>query len=598
MEVTGSQALIKALLEEGVEVIFGYPGGAIMPIYDALYDAPIRHVLTRHEQGAVHAAEGYARTTGRVGVVFATSGPGAMNLVTGLADAMMDSTPLVAITGQVARSLIGRDAFQEADVWGVTMPITKHNFLVQEPADLPRIIKEAFYLARAGRPGPVLVDIPKDVQYARFKWYYPDKVNLPGYKPTYVGHAAQVEKAAAAIKAAHRPVLITGGGVIASPGAPERFRELAERVNAPVLSTLTSLGAFPMDHPLFFGLVGMHGTWAANRAVANSDLLVAIGMRFDDRVTGMAQRFAPLAKVIHVDIDPAEISKNIPAHIPIVGDAGTVLGQILDALGDWRAPVHRPWLDQVLAWQRQHPLWGEKPRRIRELAEHARESAGLALSPPEFENGERNPAARLKPQEVVMAVQETFGPEAIVVTDVGQHQMWAAHYCLRRYPRTWVSSCGLGTMGFGLPAAIGAKIANPDREVVLITGEGSFQMTIQELGTAAAENLGIKIVIVNNMFLGMVRQWQQLFFEGRYKDVDLRPGLPDFVKLAEAYGHRGMMIERVGQLREAMAALKAADGLFILDARVEQEENVYPIVPPGGANEEAIVQPEREEATV
>jgi acetolactate synthase-1/2/3 large subunit len=567
MEMQAARALLQALEAEGVEVIFGYPGGASLYIYDALYDSPLRHVLTRHEQGAIHAAEGYARVSGKVGVVLATSGPGATNLVTGLCDAMMDSTPIVAITGQVVRPLIGRDAFQEADVTGITMPVTKHNYLVTDPGDLLRVIREAFYIARTGRPGPVLIDIPKDVTNARIPYRYPETVRLPGYRPPREADPEAVAEAAAAIRHARRPVLICGGGVIHSDAAPAEFRQLAERMGAPVVETLMGLGGFPMDHPQCFGLLGMHGTFAANRAVANADLLIACGMRFDDRVTGMAARFAPRATIIHIDIDPAEIAKNLPAHIPLVGDCGVVLAQLNEALGEWRQPPGE-WLAQVQAWHDRHPLWGFRP-------------------------GERlatDPAAAPKPQQVVRAVQDAFGPEAIVVTDVGQHQMWAAHYCTRTQPRTWISSCGLGTMGFGLPAAMGAAIARPDREVVLISGDGSIQMCIQELGTIAAEQIPVKVVVVNNGYLGMVRQWQELFYQGRYKEVDLRPGMPDFVKLAEAYGIRGRQVDRLGDLAAAVAEARAHRGPYFLDVRVEAEENVFPIVPPGGANTDALLQ--------
>ncbi|HEY8346174.1 MAG TPA: biosynthetic-type acetolactate synthase large subunit [Symbiobacteriaceae bacterium] len=566
MGMQAAAAMIKALQAEGVEVIFGYPGGASLYIYDALRDSPIRHILTRHEQGAIHAAEGYARATGKVGVVLVTSGPGATNLVTGLCDALMDSTPIVAITGQVVRSLIGRDAFQEADVTGITMPVTKHNYLVTDPADLLRVIKEAFYIARTGRPGPVLIDVPKDVTSATIEWDYPETIRLPGYRPPVAADPEQVERAAEAIRKAKRPVLICGGGVVGSPGAPEQFRRLAERTGAPVVGSLMGLGGFPMDHPQFFGLLGMHGTFAANRAVHHSDLLLAAGTRLDDRITGMASKFAPNATVIHIDVDPAEISKNLPCHIPLVGDAGTVLRQLNEALGDWSGSV-ADWLQQVEEWHQQHPLWG-------------------------LRKGEKiptDPSAPPKPQQVVQQLQATFGPQAIVVTDVGQHQMWAAHYCIRTEPGTWITSGGLGTMGFGLPAAVGAAIGRPDRDVVLISGDGSIQMCIQELATVVAQELPIKIVVLNNGYLGMVRQWQQMFYKGRYSEVDIRRGSPDFVKLAEAYGIRGIRVERLGELAEAMAEAKAHPGPVFMDVRCESEENVFPIVPPGGANTEALL---------
>jgi acetolactate synthase-1/2/3 large subunit len=568
MELQAAAAILKALQAEGVDVIFGYPGGANLYIYAALYDSPIRHVLTRHEQGAIHAAQGYARATGKVGVVLATSGPGATNLVTGLCDAMMDSTPIVAITGQVIRPLIGRDAFQEADVTGITMPVTKHNYLVQDPNDLLRVIKEAFYLARSGRPGPVLVDVPKDVTNTPITWNYDEtEVRLPGYKPPTVANDESVAAAVKAIRGAERPVMMCGGGVVHSPGADGPFRQLAERLGAPVVETLMGLGGFPMDHPQCLGLLGMHGTFAANRAVANADVLIAAGARFDDRVTGMAARFAPKARIIHIDVDPAEISKNLTSHIPLVGELATVLHQINAALGDWTTT--RPiWMAQVQGWHDEQPLWGLR----------------------KGEQVDADPEGRPKPQQVLQQVQAIFGSEAVVTTDVGQHQMWAAHYLTRTEPRTWISSCGLGTMGFGLPAAMGAAIGRPDRDVVCITGDGSIQMCIQELGTIAAEGLPIKVILLNNGYLGMVRQWQEMFYKGRYNHVDMRAGMPDFVKLADAYGIKGMRIDRLGDVAGALAEAKAHEGPVFLDFRCEAEENVFPIVPPGGSNTDALLK--------
>ncbi|HYF92644.1 MAG TPA: biosynthetic-type acetolactate synthase large subunit [Symbiobacteriaceae bacterium] len=558
-------ALLKAIQEEGTEVIFGYPGGANLYIYDALYDSNLRHVLARHEQGAIHAAQGYARATGKVGVVLVTSGPGATNLVTGLADALMDSTPIVALTGQVVRSLIGRDGFQEADVTGITMTVTKHNYLVTDPNDLLRVVKEAFYIARSGRPGPVLIDLPKDVTNAKIPYNYPAEVRLPGYKPPVTADEEDVAKAVEMLLAAEKPVLICGGGVNHSPGASADFRELAEKMGAPVVETLMGIGGFPSENPLNYGMLGMHGTFAANRATANADVLLACGVRFSDRVTGMAARFAPRAKLIHIDVDLAEISKNMQAHASLVGDCSAVLKQLNAKMTD--GGVDRAtWRAKVRSWHDQHPLWGVRP------------------GAPEV------PTTAPKPQQVLQAVQAAFGPEAIIATDVGQHQMWAAHYCGRMEPRTFISSSGLGTMGFGLPAAIGAAIGRPDRDVVLITGDGSIQMCMQELGTAVAEELPIKVVVLNNGYLGMVRQWQEIFYKGRYKEVDIRRGTPDFAAIAAAYGMAGRRVDQVGDLAEAMAWARDHKGPVVLEVKVESEENVFPLVPPGGANTEPLLK--------
>lgn len=539
--------IIAALEHEQVEVIFGYPGGAVLPLYDALYHAQIKHILTRHEQAAVHAADGYARVKGKPGVVFATSGPGATNLVTGIATAYMDSVPLVIITGQVATKLIGTDSFQEADITGITLPITKHNYLVGSIEELPVTLAEAFYIASTGRCGPVLIDIPKDVMEQEAAFCYERNREIPGYRPTYVGHPGQINRMVKAIKEARRPVIFAGGGVIRS-GAAAELRELAIKCRIPVTLSLMSLGAFPGDNPLFLGMPGMHGMVAANFALTEADLIIALGARFDDRVTGKLEQFASEAKIIHVDIDPAEIGKNVPIDIPIVGDVKQVIRELLKRVqpGDTS-----DWLQRIEEWQAHYPL-----------------SEGTAPS-----------SGKLKPQFVIREISRLTGGKALITTDVGQHQMWVAqHYCFRE-PRTFLTSGGLGTMGYGFPAAIGAKLASLARTVICITGDGSFQMNIQELATVVCGNYDLKVVVLNNGCLGMVRQWQELFFEKRYSQ-SLLHGNPDFARVAEAFGATGL---RVSTADEATAALEKAlsvRGPVVIDCLIDPAENVYPMVAP------------------
>jgi acetolactate synthase-1/2/3 large subunit len=554
---TGARILLEGLQREGAETIFGYPGGSVLPIYDELYDSEIRHILVRHEQAAAHAADGYARASGRVGVCLATSGPGACNLVTGIATAYMDSVPMVAITGQVPTSMLGNDAFQESDITGITMPITKHNYLVKHAADLPQVVRDAFYIAGTGRQGPVLIDIPKDVMTAQLEEVPPvGTARLRGYQPTYEGHTLQIEKAVGLIAGAARPVLYVGGGVIAA-GASEEVARLAELMLIPITTTLMGLGAIPCDHPLSLGMIGMHGTEAANYAVTECDLLIAVGVRFDDRVTGKIEAFAPNARVIHIDIDPAEIGKNKPVDVPIVGDAKSVLQRILHRLA--KKEGRDGWLDRVHRWK--------------EVAAGGAESDALG------------------PAYILAEMSDLLGENGIIVTEVGQNQMWAAqHYCFRR-PRTWISSGGLGTMGYGFPAAIGAHFARPDETVVDVAGDGSFQMNIQELGTVAQYHIPVKVVILNNMYLGMVRQWQELFYDRRYSYTELPP--VDFVGIARAYGVDGMRVEEKADVRPALTAAFESDGPFVLDFRIEREANVFPMVPAGAAINEMIGRRQR-----
>jgi acetolactate synthase-1/2/3 large subunit len=547
-------ALMECLKAEGVDVVFGLPGGANLPTYDAFYDAGIRHILVRHEAGGGHAAEGYSKATGKVGVSLGTSGPGATNLVTPICDAMMDSVPIVFLTGQVRTDLLGTDGFQEADTIGITMPIVKHSFMIQHPLEIPRTIHEAFHIARTGRPGPVVVDIPTDLSRVDIPYEPVDDVHLPGYQPTTDGNQKQIRLAAKALAHARRPVLYVGGGVV-NGGASADLIDLATSDRLPVTTTLMALGAFPASHPQWLGMLGMHGTRTANYAMDEADLIVAIGARFDDRITGKLSEFAPRAKFIHIDVDPAEISKNIPAHIPIVGDAKNILPRLVAeyrALGPDTSRLEE-WWNRIDAWRERHPL-------------------GYA------DSGD----SEIKPQYMVKALWEATGGDAIVTSDVGQHQMWAAQYYGFEKPRRWINSGGLGTMGFGLPAAMGAKVGCPDETVVCISGDGSIQMNSQELATCTQNGIDVKVFIMNNGYLGMVRQWQELFWDGRYSHVDMG-SWPDFVKLAEAYGATGMRLDDKATLVEGMREAIATPGPVVVDVRVAAEENVYPMISPGQA---------------
>lgn len=545
--MSGSLMLIEALKKEKVEVIFGYPGGAVLPIYDSLYDSGMFHVLTRHEQGGIHAAEGYARISGKPGVVIATSGPGATNLVTGLTDAMIDSLPLVVFTGQVASSVIGTDAFQEADILGITTPITKHNFQVRDVNELPRIIKEAFHIATTGRPGPVLIDIPKDIAIVEGNFSYDMAVNLPGYQPTCEPNYLQIRKLVEAVSRAKKPVILAGAGVLHA-NASELLLKYTEQQQIPVANTLLGLGGFPADNPLFLGMAGMHGTYTANMAIYECDLLISIGARFDDRVTGNLQHFAKNATVAHIDIDPAEIGKNVPTQIPIVGDAKLVLEQLIKQ--DGKSGDNKAWNEQLAANKQEYPLVYKQSDK------------------------------ELKPQHVLELIHKWTNGDAIVSTDVGQHQMWTAQYYNFNNPNKWVTSGGLGTMGFGLPAAIGAQLADRDATVIAVVGDGGFQMTLQELSVIHELNLPIKVVILNNGALGMVRQWQELFHNERYSHSKF-VSQPDFVKLSEAYGIKGVKIEKSEGWEEKLKAAITSNEPVLLDIHVCQDENVYPMVASG-----------------
>ncbi len=555
MKISGSKIFLQSLKEEKVKHIFGFPGATILGIYDCLFDDPdIQHILVRHEQGAAHAADGYARACGKPGVCLVTSGPGATNIVTGVATAYMDSIPMVAFTGQVPTSMIGNDAFQEADIVGITRSVTKHNYLVSNVKDLAATIKEAFYIATTGRPGPVLVDLPKDVLLDETEFHYPEQVSIRGYKPNYIGHPKQIESALKLITKARQPVIYAGGGVIRS-GAMEELLSFVNKAKIPITNTLMGLGGVPGDHPLSLGMLGMHGTKYANFAVTQCDLLIAIGARFDDRVTGKLEKFAPNAKYIHIDIDPAAISKNVRVHLPIVGDARLILQKINKSIvpGDYSA-----WIEQINKWKKEFPLSYKKSDKV------------------------------IKPQYVVEQIYDLVKDKAIIATEVGQHQMWVAHYYHFNAKRILLTSGGLGTMGYGFPAAIGAQAACPDKIVFDIAGDGSFQMVSQELATAVQYGLPVKIAILNNQYLGMVRQWQELFMNRRYSGTPMEYA-PDFVKLAEAYGAVGLRAEKPQEVREVISKAVSIKKPVVIDFRVEREENVFPMVPAGAGIEEMML---------
>ncbi|GCC10261.1 acetolactate synthase large subunit IlvB1 [archaeon] len=550
MKMSGARAIVSGLEKEGVEVIFGIPGGQSIPLYDALYDSSMNHILTRHEQGAAHAADGYARASGKVGVCSATSGPGATNLTTGIANAYMDSSPIVAITGQVPRASIGKDAFQETDIIGITMPITKQSFQLRSVAEIPEVIKSSFYIAKTGRPGPVLIDIPKDIQEIEDEIDFNVKLELNGYKPTLRGHPRQIKEAAKLILEAERPVIIAGGGVIISE-ASEELMELAQLIGAPVTTTLMGKGSFPEMDPLALGVLGMHGRKAANYAVTDSDVLISIGMRFSDRSTGAVSCFAPDAKIIHIDIDPAEIGKNVSVDIPVVGDAKTVLKELIRVLRKiMESEKSKVWQEKIKIWKK------------------------------EFSPKMDYDDVPLKPHRVIKEIMDFLGEDDIVTTEVGQCQMWAHHYMGRSKPRSFISSGGLGTMGFGFPAAMGAKVAKPDVNVIDIAGDGSFLMNIQELATVVDNNINVVVGVFDNHYLGMVRQWQELFYDRRYSSVYLG-NIPDFVKVAEGFGALGIRVEKPEEIKPALKEAFNAGKPVVLDFMIEHECNIFPMVPPG-----------------
>lgn len=561
MRMTGAQAIIASLEAEGVDVLFGYPGGQAIKIYDALYDSKqLHHVLARHEQGAVHEADGYARATGNVGVALVTSGPGATNTITGIGTAYMDSVPLVVVTGQVPRAMIGTDSFQESDIVGMTMSVVKHSYLLQSAEDIPRTFREAFHIAKTGRPGPVLVDVPSDILGTEITFNYPDGVNIPSYRPTYRGNAKQIRAAAQLIATSERPVLYVGGGVISS-GASSQVTQLARSLRIPVVVTLMAKGAVPSSEPLNLGAVGMHGSKYANMTLNRSDLIIACGARFSDRVTGKFESFAPDARVIHIDIDPAEIGKVREAQVPIVGDVRRVLDALLEELQKLDPPDTRAWLDEIAEWRERFPMYDERMEEI---------------------------AGEIVPEIAMRQLSHALDPDrTIVVTEVGQHQMWAAQFIDRECPRTFLSSGGLGTMGFGFPAAVGAAMGCPDKTVVCIAGDGSFQMNLQEMATAAINGVPVKVVVVDNRALGMVRQWQKLFYHQRFSATELAD-VPDFVKLAEAYGWTAERIESPGEVEGAYRRMLSTDGPYLLDVRIPRDQSVFPMVAPGGPLSEVI----------